>query len=185
MAFCSDSMPQHYHNRDNKATTNVIDKSGPITYVILLSIAERLKSAREAANLRQDELAARAGVSQGTIANVEGGFRKNPRELLAIARALGVNAEWLKSGKGTRESDSTGSALVLPDSDLGTSYGRSTKRVVAHLVAELGHHLAEVDEPRRLAIAELLSAVARKPEQAADVGEHIEALLRSRPKRAA
>lgn len=183
MAFCRDSMARRYHYRDTLTTPNVIDKRGPIARVI--TIAERLKSAREAANLRQEELASRAGVSQGTIANVEGGFRKNPRELLAIARALGVNAEWLKSGNGPREPDTGGSALVLRDSDLSTSYGRSTKRGVAHLVAELGHHLADVDEPRRFAIAELLSAVARKPEQAADVGDHIEALLRSKPKRAA
>lgn len=88
------------HVRDIKATTNVINFSSLITDVI--TISERLKVAREAVNLTQEQLAVKAGVSQGTIANIEGGVRKNPRELLAIAKAVGVNPEWLKSGKGSR-----------------------------------------------------------------------------------
>lgn len=161
----------------------MVAESGPITYVI--SIAERLKSAREAADLRQEELASRAGVSQGTIANVESGLRKNPRELLAIARALNVNAEWLKSGKGPRDATPAGSATVLMDNAAPYHHGRRARPGIAHLVAEIGTHLAGVDETRRFAIAEMLSAVAKRPEQAADVGQHIDALLNSKPKRAA
>ncbi len=67
------------------------------------TIANRLKEAREAAGLTQPELAKRAGVSAGTIGNVESGARKNPRELLAIAKAVGVRAEWLRDGKGPRQ----------------------------------------------------------------------------------
>lgn len=63
------------------------------------TIANRLKEAREAAGLTQPELAAKAGVSSGTIGNIESGTRKNPRELLAIAKAVGVRPEWLKDGK--------------------------------------------------------------------------------------
>ncbi|NQW92667.1 MAG: LexA family transcriptional regulator [Polaromonas sp.] len=82
------------------ANTNVIDSSDLITPVI--NISERLKEAREAAGLKQQELATAAGVSQGTIANIESGLRKNPRELLAIAKALNVQPEWLKNGKSPR-----------------------------------------------------------------------------------
>lgn len=88
------------HVRDNSATTNVINFSSLITDVI--TISERLKDAREAANLTQGQLAVKAGVSQGTIANIESGTRKNPRELMAIAKAANINPEWLKSGKGQR-----------------------------------------------------------------------------------
>lgn len=67
----------------------------------LSTIGGRLKWARVTrTDLSQEELADRAGVSQGTIGNIESGARKNPRELLAIARAANVSAEWLKSGKG-------------------------------------------------------------------------------------
>ena len=64
------------------------------------SIAERLKQAREAAGMTQPALAEKAGVSQGTIGNIESGLRKRPRELLSIAAALGVNPSWLDTGKG-------------------------------------------------------------------------------------
>lgn len=67
------------------------------------SIAERLKDAREKTGLTQPELAAKAGVSPGTIGNIESGARKRPRELLAIAAAVGVRPEWLQSGKGPRQ----------------------------------------------------------------------------------
>lgn len=63
------------------------------------NFAERLKRLREAANLTQGELAARAGVSQGTIGNLETGMRKHPRALVAIARALGVTAAYLETGR--------------------------------------------------------------------------------------
>lgn len=72
------------------------------TITLVNSIADRLKQAREDKGLSQPALAERAGVTQGTIGNVEAGLRKNPRELLAIAAALGVEAEWLKSGRGAR-----------------------------------------------------------------------------------
>lgn len=89
------------HERDINVNTNVIEKTRLITFVI--TIAERLKLAREKAGLNQDELAKRAGVSQGTIANIENSIRKQPRQLLSIARALNVNPEWLQSGKGKAE----------------------------------------------------------------------------------
>lgn len=91
-------MPSCYHERDIEDNTNVINFRANITTVN--TIAERLKQAREAAGLTQGELAARAGVTQGTIGNVESGLRQNPRELLAIAAALNVSAAWLKTGRG-------------------------------------------------------------------------------------
>lgn len=86
-----------YHVRDCAANTNVMQVPRLITDVN--TIAERLREAREAADLTQEELAERAGVSQSTIGNVESGIRRNPRELLNIAKALNVSAEWLKDGK--------------------------------------------------------------------------------------
>lgn len=95
----SEFMPPLNHVRDIYATTNVFDLSGQITDVI--TISDRLKAAREESGLTQGQLAVAAGVTQGTISNVESGLRKNPRELLAIAKALGVSPDWLKTGKGT------------------------------------------------------------------------------------
>lgn len=87
------------------------------TLTVVKTIAERLKQAREDKKLTQPELADRSGVSQGTIGNVEAGLRKNPRELLAIAAALDVEPEWLKTGKGPRQRSSVETA---PDLRPGT-----------------------------------------------------------------
>jgi SOS-response transcriptional repressor LexA len=75
----------------------------PVAITGVKSIGERLLWARQRRGLSQPGLAKLAGVSQGTIGNIEAGIRQNPRELLAIAAAVGVPAEWLKSGKGPRD----------------------------------------------------------------------------------
>lgn len=72
------------------------------TFTDVKTIAERTKEARDALGLSQVELAELAKVSPGTIGNLEAGTRKSPRELLAIAAALKINPEWLKSGRGAR-----------------------------------------------------------------------------------
>jgi transcriptional regulator with XRE-family HTH domain len=89
-------MPALHHDRDISVNTNVIQFAYQITTV--MTIAERTKIARERIGLKQDELAKKAGVSQGTIANIEGGFRKRPRDIVSIAKALGVDPLWLESG---------------------------------------------------------------------------------------
>lgn len=98
--------------------------SAPITTVNTL--AERVAWAREKAGLSQQELADKAGVSQGTIGNVESGARKRPRDLLEIARALRVSPDWLSSGKGEAEFRDADSALPLSDSRSVISADRLT-----------------------------------------------------------
>ncbi|WP_230946718.1 XRE family transcriptional regulator [Burkholderia cepacia] len=67
------------------------------------SLAQRLRDTREEKSMSQAQLAARAGVSQTTIANVESGRNQGSKHLLSIARALGVNAAWLESESGPKE----------------------------------------------------------------------------------
>lgn len=66
------------------------------------TLGERIKEEREAHGWSQQELASRAGVSQGTIGNLESGTRKTARNLVGIAVALSVRPEWLSTGKGTK-----------------------------------------------------------------------------------
>lgn len=48
----------------------------------------------------QQDLADKAGVTQGSIAHLESGRTKTSRSLTKIAGALGVSPEWLADGKG-------------------------------------------------------------------------------------
>lgn len=63
-------------------------------------LRHRVKLAREIAELQQAELAEIAGLSRGTIANIEVG-KANPRKvsLMLIAYATGVDLHWLETGE--------------------------------------------------------------------------------------
>lgn len=78
------------------------------------TLADRVTASRIELDLSQAALAGLAKVSAGTIGNIEAGSRKNPRELLAIARALKVEPEWLKSGKGPRYAGSAKTEVAAP-----------------------------------------------------------------------
>lgn len=82
-----------------KVNTNVIDSH--ITIVFMYTLAERLKWARDRKQLTQQQLADRAGVKQSTIGNIESGTRLDPRFLVEIAVAVGVDPVWLALGKGS------------------------------------------------------------------------------------
>jgi transcriptional regulator with XRE-family HTH domain len=64
-----------------------------------IQVKHRLRIAREFAELEQDQLAERIGVSRSTIGNAERGIVK-PRKITinAWALACGVPASWIESG---------------------------------------------------------------------------------------
>lgn len=64
------------------------------------SLASRLKLARKAALMTQKGLEAASGVSQSDISKIERGTTQDPMGILELAKALGVNPFWLKTGEG-------------------------------------------------------------------------------------
>ena len=62
-------------------------------------LKDRLQQARKTKSLTQQELAEKAGVTQGTIFHLESGRNKSSRNILKIAKALDVNARWLMYGE--------------------------------------------------------------------------------------
>lgn len=123
------------HERDCASITNVFQASVPITGV--KTIADRLKAAREAAHLKQDELALKAGVSQGTIGNIESGIRKRPRELIAIAEAVGVHPKWLETGRPPRAVESQPPASEGPQVDAPRLQG-APDQSMSHCAVNMG-----------------------------------------------
>lgn len=63
-----------------------------------MSIGERVKLKRLEIGLSQEELAVKSGTTQQSIVNVETGKTKSPRNILDLAKALNVSAEYLKYG---------------------------------------------------------------------------------------
>lgn len=60
---------------------------------VMPTTAEKLRRIRRGSGLTQQELAAKTGLSQSTIAMIENGTRKTPRPstLTKLAEALGVS----------------------------------------------------------------------------------------------
>ncbi len=82
------------------------------------NFSERLRHARQQRGLSQAGLARLCGLSQSAISNYESGARRDAREILDLAKALNVSAQWLKSGLGPMEI-SVGGALVMHEPDGG------------------------------------------------------------------
>lgn len=68
-----------------------------------MSIGNRIRTARTRLKLSQEKLAMKAGVSQGTISQLEKNPSQTSKHLPAIARALNVSVDWLETGIGTME----------------------------------------------------------------------------------
>lgn len=93
------------------------------------TLADRVKARRLELNMSQADLAKASGVSQSTIAHVESGRNQGTKHLPALARALGVSADWLEGhndktpsrARPTRETDNRHPSLL--------QYPVSTKNV--------------------------------------------------------
>lgn len=66
----------------------------------MITFAERLLYLRNKCGYTQKQLAKRCGLSQSTIASYESGNRIYTRNLLCLAKVLGVSALWLEKGTG-------------------------------------------------------------------------------------
>lgn len=99
--------------------TTVIDHQHICIVMItnVKTISERLKHARERRGWTQGKLAVTAGLSQGTIGNIESGARQAKASLIAIAEALGVNYKWLAEGQGPELSSKEPEAVYLVDNE--------------------------------------------------------------------
>lgn len=137
--------------------------AGLITYVN--TIAARTKWLREKRGLSQAALAARAGVTQSTIGNIESGVRKHPRELLAIAAALDTYPQWLQSGKGPWDLLASGAHGVQEES---AGYGAPMSPTMANLIEQLGAMLSAMTPMERTSIAALIERVIEDPGLAKD-----------------
>ncbi len=67
-----------------------------------MALHSRISTARRYANLTQEQLATRAGVSRSAVGHWERRSGRNPTNthMRRIARATGVQFEWLATGRG-------------------------------------------------------------------------------------
>lgn len=99
-------MKGRYHNSDN-AFMCAFETSRSELKVIAMSsrrteFGKRLVQARKTVGLTQKELADRVGIAQSSLSSSET-IHESSTHTAQLARALGVNPEWLATGKGPRE----------------------------------------------------------------------------------
>lgn len=82
-----------------------------------MSIGQRLKLARKESGLTQKELAAKVGISQPTLSDLEKGESKGTGFIASLAAALGVNALWLETGRGTKSPSQVQPVKAVHDED--------------------------------------------------------------------
>lgn len=90
-ALSSDARDSEIHEESHDGITITTPKS-------LDSFAERLAFLREERQLTQAQLAAKSGLSQATIGNLETGRNKGTKKILELAKALHITPEWLIQG---------------------------------------------------------------------------------------
>lgn len=112
----------------------------------LNTVGERIAWARSQRKITQAELARRAGVSQSAIASYEAGHRGRPRELVAIARSLDANVDWLDTGEGDWEGAEPPLTNKLEDTfiEWATEAGVEARRLTAADVLRLPPFVQEL-----------------------------------------
>ena len=77
------------------------------------TVADRVRKAREVAEMSQQELADATGMARSGIARIEGPESRPRRtSLIAIAMATGVDLTWLQTGETPAGSDPDGGGVV-------------------------------------------------------------------------
>ncbi|MDO4791867.1 MAG: helix-turn-helix transcriptional regulator [Buchananella hordeovulneris] len=110
----------------------------PMTMTPHFTIHDRLRKAREAAGLEQQELADRMEVSRGSISNHERAATSAPRPTMVRkwARATGVSYDWLQHGDAA--TDAAGQATRAQADGAASALSRMVARNVQTLLALAG-----------------------------------------------
>ncbi|WP_186098254.1 helix-turn-helix transcriptional regulator [Burkholderia gladioli] len=122
------------------------------TIEYMSNLSNNLIRARAAKGWSQEELAKKAGVSQGTIGHLESGRNTSSRKLPEIARALGLTVEELVNGE-VRVQNAVGSAEIVPVWPFKIPLGKvlalpvaKRERIEGFMVAVVEQHEGELNE---------------------------------------
>lgn len=63
------------------------------------TFGERVRESRKKLKLTQKQLAKASGMAQATLSDIERGKNEGSRDVVALAKALKVSAEWLINGE--------------------------------------------------------------------------------------
>lgn len=143
------------------------------------TFGSRVRETRKALKWTQKQLATAAGLSQTTISDIERGRNDSSADIIALARALRVSAEWLAEGRGPktltdRDTDHGNAPVVLLSSN--TAKEKDSPKYASHeertffggeVLARFARLTPEGQElARTMLIAGIAEAERRHPVQA-------------------
>lgn len=111
---------------------------------VIMSIGQRLRTARKARGMSQDMLAEKIGASRGVITNIEHDKIDRPQSMVvnAICNVLAIDKDWLLNGTGTM--------------DLRSELPRSQK-----VLAEIYEQVQLLSEEEQLFILDLIHSYTK------------------------
>lgn len=95
------------HEVDSEGQDESYENMALATNKALDSFAARLTFRREQCGFTQAQLAAKSGLSQATIGNLETGRNKGTKKILELAKALHITPEWLIHGGNLSQAQAT------------------------------------------------------------------------------
>lgn len=134
------------------------------------TFASRLTLRREQIGLTQAQLAAKSGLSQATVGNLETGRNKGTKRILELAQALHVTPEWLLHGGSLEQAK--GDALRR---DFGVPSQEQLREQTMHRILSMqvtptentsATATASLDSPAMLPILDWYDEALANPEQA-------------------
>ena len=113
------------------------------------TFAQRLRRARQQAQLTQHDLARRAGITRSAISQWEIGqvSRVDAAPLLKVARALGTTIDWLLEGESRETREDPADYVAVPP-EIGTYWHDLTQRQQARILEQI-QQLAEDNRDAR------------------------------------
>ena len=115
------------------------------------TIGKRLRWTRKERKLTQQDLASRSGVKQSDISKIERDEIQRPTGLLALARALRCNPDWLDTGDGDWLVEAQMSDLATALSTLHDTISATGGIARARLMSSLQYFLEHPNEWREVA----------------------------------
>jgi repressor LexA len=115
----------------------------------MTSVGQRIKIAREAAGLSQQDLAGLVGITQQTLAKLEKDPGRGTKHINKLARALGQDPLWLEDGVGEMRDGRALSQLPVsaPINSRGTELGMEMRPIRVVGAVQAGVWLPSVEWP--------------------------------------
>lgn len=138
------------------------------------TLAKRLRSARLACKLTQVELAIASGTKQSDISKLERGKILKSTALLALARALKRNPDWLDTGDGPEMEHTVNHGEHQVNQAIPTYVEKPSPATLAATLANLARYFEEMDTNTKRMAVSLISDLSDAPDTHGTVTQMIQ-----------